>query len=475
MLGQLFDRLRAAHALDRTLVIVTADHGESLGEHGETTHGLFAYDATLAVPLILAGPSIGPGSSTRLSATSTSCRRCSICSVSACRPGLDGESLVHPPASDRALYFEALDANLTRGWAPLTGVVRGGWKYIDLPIPELYDLAADPGETKNLADRDRARMDAMAAALKSIVSSGSAAGAPRALDADAAARLRSLGYTGGLAGPRARPYTDADDPKRLVGLSERFDTALEWFSEGRRDEALQAFEAIVAERPDFNTARTSAATALLSEGRAADAVALLRQAPPDQAGSPEILAKLGAAMSAAGDLAGAVATLERARQAGDENPDLFNDLGVIYARLGRTADARRMFETLVRQAPSAAGTWFNLGVLELGAGRAEAAAAALRRAVDAAPSYGEAWQALGAALVESDPNGAIDAWRRAEPLRPKDYDLLFNLGMTLADRHRGPEAVPYLERFLREAPRDRYARDMPAVRAALARAKTETR
>ena len=201
--------------------------------------------------------------------------------------GLDGQSLVHEPAPERALYFEALDANLTRGWAPLTGVVRDGWKYIDLPIPELYDLPADPGETSNLANRDRARVDSLDAALKSIAAAGRAAAPPRALDADAAARLRSLGYTGSLAAPRARPFTDADDPKRLVQLNEQFNTALEWFSEGRHDDALRAFAAIVAERPDFNTARTSAATVLLSEGRAADAVTLLRAAPPDQAGSPE--------------------------------------------------------------------------------------------------------------------------------------------------------------------------------------------
>ncbi len=127
------------------IVIVTADHGESLGEHGEMTHGLFAYDATLAVPLILAGPSIGPGvvdapvSHVDIVPTVLDLLGLGV------PAGLDGQSLVHQPARERALYFEALDANLTRGWAPLTGVIRDGWKYIDLPIPELYDLAGGRG------------------------------------------------------------------------------------------------------------------------------------------------------------------------------------------------------------------------------------------------------------------------------------------------------------------------------------------
>ena len=67
---------------------------------------------------------------------------------------IDGQSLVRPPAGDRPLYFEALDASLTRGWAPLRGIVQGGWKYIDLPDAELYDLSADPGEQHNRIDRD---------------------------------------------------------------------------------------------------------------------------------------------------------------------------------------------------------------------------------------------------------------------------------------------------------------------------------
>jgi arylsulfatase A-like enzyme len=75
MVGRLLERLDAAHVLDRTLIVLTADHGESLGEHGEMTHGLFAYDATLAVPLVLAGPSSGRRPSTRRSHTSTSRRR----------------------------------------------------------------------------------------------------------------------------------------------------------------------------------------------------------------------------------------------------------------------------------------------------------------------------------------------------------------------------------------------------------------
>ena len=473
--GAFLDRLRAERALDRTLVILTSDHGESLGEHGETTHGLFAYDATLAVPLIFSSPSIGAGviesAAAHIDIMPTVLDLLGVTGP----PTLDGRSLVGKAAVDRPLYFEALDANLARNWAPLTGIIRGGWKYIELPIPELYDLRADASERTNRAESDRPMRDALARALATLTSSSAATSGTPAIDAAAADRLRALGYVGGRAAPADRRYTEADDPKRLVALNERFNTALEAFNEDRRDEALRAFMALLGERPDFETARTSAATVLLSEGRADAAVALLESAPPEQRGSPQLLARLGSALRQRGDLQQAAVAFERARQAGDQNPDLFNDLGVVYARLGREAQARAMFDELLRRDPDAAGTWYNVGILELDHRRNDAAAAALRHAVEADPSYAEAWQALGAATLDRDRAAAIDAWEHAERLRPRDYDLLFNLATVLADSGRGNEALPYLQRFVREAPRDRYARDIQRVEATIARVRRETR
>ena len=104
-------------------------------------------------------------------------------------------------------------------------------------------------------------------------------------------------------------------------------------------------------------------------------------------------------------------------------------------------------------------------MLELSTGRPREAAQAFRRAVEAEPSRGDAWQGLGAALIEHDRPAAIDAWRRAERLLPNDFDLLFNLGMVLADGPSPREALPYLERFAREAPRDRYRADLARVEA----------
>ncbi len=158
MIARGLETLRAAGQLDRTIVIAVADHGESLGEHGEATHGLFAYDATLRVPMIVSAPGIRarvvrtPVASVDLVPTVLELLGIAVPS------GLDGRSLLTAEddraRSPRALYFEALDANLTRGWAPLVGVRMDGWKYIDLPLPELYDLQHDSQEAHNLIERE---------------------------------------------------------------------------------------------------------------------------------------------------------------------------------------------------------------------------------------------------------------------------------------------------------------------------------
>ena len=464
MIGQLLAQLDAAGALARTLIVVTADHGESLGEHGETTHGLFAYDSTLSVPLIVRGPSIAPATiDAPVSHVDLAPTILDLAGM-ALPPHTDGTSLARPLPASRALYFEALDASLTRGWAPLRGVVQEGWKYIDLPEAELYDLAHDPREQANLIDRD-----AHASALKRGLDALSpAVTAPHAeLDGAAADRLRSLGYTSGTASRRT--YTLADDPKRLAALNERFNSALTAFDEGRPEEALAAFTAVLAERPDFTAARTSAATVLLARGAPRDAVRVLEEGIAGGDRSPDLLARLGRARQAAGDSRGAVEALERARAGGDDNPEVASDLAIANAALGRVDAARAIFRDQLARDSSSATTWYNLGLLELQSRHPADAAAAFRRATAIEPDYGDAWQALGASLADSDRRGAVDAWRKAERLRPRDYDLLFNLGMLLADGDTPQEATPYLERFVREAPRQQYARDLLTVQRALAR------
>src|SRR6185295_2056262 len=164
-------------------------------------------------------------------------------------PAVNGGDVERPAA-----YIEAMDANLTRNWAPLTGVVSGRYKLIDLPVPELYDLASNPRETTNLFSREAERARTLGVLLRNRVaqfaSHGSAA-ARTTLSTDARERLQALGYVTSVADTAGRVYTDADDPKRLIGPAADLNRALAAFREGSRAAGMSAVAGIMRAHPSF--------------------------------------------------------------------------------------------------------------------------------------------------------------------------------------------------------------------------------
>jgi Flp pilus assembly protein TadD len=474
MIARGLETLRAAGQLDRTIIIVVGDHGEALGEHGEATHGLFAYDATLRVPMIMSAPGIGahvvrtPVSNVDLVPTVLELLGITVPS------GLDGRSLLNAEEDttrrSRALYFEAIDANLTRGWAPLTGVMVDGRKYIDLPIPELYDLEHDPREAHNLAARDPASVRVLQARLKDIAGSraGAVAGARAVMDTETIRRLASLGYIGSAETIDKRAFSAADDPKNTIGLNEAFYTAINEQVDGHDESALATLRDIISKRPDFLAARISTAAILGTNGRPAEAIALLESAP-GAAASAAAQTELGLAFEAGGNLIEAAKYLERAARLRDGDVETLSSLGIVYARLRRFEEGRRLFRQILQSDPHVPEIWNNLGILELSAGNRRAAADAFRQAVATDPDYGAAWRGLGTALVATDAAAATEAWRRAVALAPRDYDTLFNLGLVLSEGPQPLDALAYLKPFVAQAPRDRYSRDVARAAALIER------
>lgn len=466
-LGGFFNAL--GPALAQTLVIVTADHGESLGEHGERTHGLFAYDATLRVPLILAGPGIPPGVVHGAEVSHADVAPTLLDLAGADGVAADGRSLRGALRGEtirpRPIYFEALDASLTRGWAPLTGVVAAGWKFVDLPLPELYDLNADPAERVNRADDDRIR----AARLRDIVirirtASEKASGTAALADAEARARLRALGYVGG-AFVRAGAWLVEDDPKRLVDLHARFQQAVDTAA---RDPAAAISEltSLIDARPDFAAAYESAATLLIESGRAREAVTLLTTAHERGLRHRALTERLGTALVAAGNPRGAIAVLEPIASLEGNAIDVRHALGMALVSAGEHAKAREHFEAVVRLDPTAPAAWTNLGALALQRGARSEARAAFEHAIASDESTVAAWKGLGAAWEEENATRAAEAYERALGLAPRDYDTLAALGFLLA-RTSPEKARPHLERLVKEAPNERYAAEKRRARELL--------
>ena len=432
-LGAFLGRLRSSGALANTLVILGSDHGESLGEHGERTHGLFAYDSTLRVPLVMwaargmrAGVFWDPMRLVDVVPTVLDLvgARTLAADGRSVRPFIAGER----PFDDAGSYFEALNANLTRDWAPLTGVVYGGAKLVDLPAPELYDLAADPAEATNVYARQQARARDLERRLDSIVRLA-APSAPSSIDADAEARLRSLGYVV-ASGPRpARTYTAADDPKQLVHLNQALDDAAAMWSRGDRAHAIETLRQVVRERPSMTIAYDRLAFMLRSNGRVAEAVSVLDEAARAGHGDRPLLRSLGTALRDAGDLTRSASVLEPLVRADATDLQSADALGQTYARMGRSRDAEGLFTRVLSASPNASPTWNNLGATYLTEGRVDEAIDALSKAVAIDPELATAHNGLGVAYAKrGELDRAAAEWRRALELRPDYADARDNLG-----------------------------------------------
>ena len=185
---------------------------------------------------------------------------------------------------------------------------------------------------------------------------------------------------------------------------------------------------------------------------------------------PELQGRLGSAYLATGNAPRALAVLEPiARPELPGGLEAMNTLAVALTEQRGFDRARQLLSAVLERSPRSATTWTNLGILELSAGRPADAARAFERAVAADPNLGQAWEGLGAARVQSDPAGAVDAWKHVAELEPGNFDVLFNLAAVLHDQHRDAEARPYVERFVREAPPARYAKDIAMLRGWLTR------
>ncbi len=485
-LGALFDRVSAAER--PTLVIVTSDHGEGLGDHGESTHGIFAYESTLRVPLVVA--ELGARAAKTNGVTiATPVRHVDVLPTildvasgadgadqAGAEPGLpSGQSVPGaslkalldsnaPAEDDRPSYFEAMTPAVTRGWAPLRGVVAGRDKYIDLPIVELYDLASDPREASNAAAARPERVRA----LHNVLASFDVAPPSRARteSPETIERLRSLGYVaGGSATVRDR-YTDADDPKRLIELEQMLERAAVAFREGRVDEAAGLYQAVIARRADTEDAYRKLALLYWRTGRPRAAIETLEAALRNGVTQREVRNRLGQYLAEAGNPDRAIALLEP--DAGDD-PDALLGLGNAYMLAGRRREAISTFDRLLTLDPSSGLAYQNIGAAQLEAKDYKRAELALRRGIQLDPNLSGAWTSLGVVLAATGRKAdAIEAWTRAVQVDPGELNALYNLTVNLVEMGRNEEARPYGERFIDAAP-PAMRQDAARLRALLSR------
>jgi arylsulfatase A-like enzyme/Tfp pilus assembly protein PilF len=379
--------LDAAGDRSTTLVVVTGDHGEAFGEHGEVAHSVFVYDTTLRVPFIIAGPGISnrridsPVSHVDLAPTMT--HLLGVPAMDA--DGVDLTPLINGGAIPaRELYAESFAPLLDFGWSPLRTVRAQGWKFIEAPKPELYAVAQDPAEYRDMAAVDPGRADALRARLKRY---GSAALTPDALlppkmDPEARARLQALGYASGDATSStssARP--DPKDRRDLAAQLARINSGELGAKEmeaalgdilrldpknpqahlrlgyvlvesERCAEAVRHFQiAIDAHLPSADAHLGLAGCQAVARNYDA-AIASLRAADRVEPDNPVVAANLGLMLSDSGRPAEGVPSLLRALEIDPAFHQARFYLAVTYARLNRRADAAREAKDLLRLLPA---------------------------------------------------------------------------------------------------------------------------
>ena len=353
------------------LTVLTSDHGEGLGEHGEKTHCLFVYQSTLRVPLIVHWPGVlSPRRvSVPVDVIDTAPTILELAQLPGL-PGVEGQSLARlmkrPRSSggERVFYFESLLGALDYGWAALRGIRSGNLKYISAPRPELYDLIEDPGETNNLvvqeSERARALQDKLRTMLEeSIPVHGSDSKA--SLDEEARERLESLGYLGGASVSEDFEFDQSkEDPKNLIGYHNLKREAGNLVVEERFEEAREVCEQMLRERPQAFDTHYWLARIAKAENDNAAVVRHLSEAIRLKPDETKTRYELGVTLLEMNEIDAAMTHLNEALRIMPWSAELHNNVGIALAKKRRLAEAIEHFSEALRISPEFAVARSNL-------------------------------------------------------------------------------------------------------------------
>lgn len=473
LLQPLLEPLLARGKDARTLIVLTGDHGEGLGEHGEATHGIFAYESTLHVPLIVHAPGIVGERVVADRVRHIDILPTILDALGLPKPvDLPGRSLLSAangePLGPEPAYFEAMSSALNRGWAPLAGVVRESYKLIDLPIPELFDLSKDPHETRNLAATEPGTLDLVRGEL------GRLRAADRGLarqkeSTDTRERLKALGYvsSGGPASLK-KQYTDADDPKKLIALDADLEEVVALYEAGDVGSALGKARQVVAARPGMALAEQYLGFLQREAGDIEGAVASLTRAVAAGPDDGSVAALLGAYLTEAGHPKQAAELLRSYAEQGEPDLEVLMVRGSALAQSGRIQEAVATFQKALVLDPTNAQARANLGTVYLLTRDYARARPLMEEAIRLDPEVSRAHNALGVIAFETNHRAeAISHWQRAIEINPREWDTLSNLCRVLLEEGRRDEARPYVERFLKEAPAAQYGEEKRRFRGSL--------
>ena len=473
LIGRLRATLEAHHLWDDAVVVVAADHGEALGEHGETGHGFFVYETTIKVPLVLRGPGVTPGTTIGgpfrlIDVAPTALTLLGLPAFPAPVTGRDLTSSLGGAAAPIAgtTYAESLTPLLHYQWSDLRAWRDGSMKYILAPRPELYDLAADPGETKDLSASQPAVARKLRAALEAVLRAerdkATAPGdATAEIPAEMLQKLGALGYVS----PGAAKDTVAQgaDPKDKIAefqtLNGLMRDGLAALEAKRFAESAATFARLRKAGADSFQVHFYEGRALAGLGRARDAEARFARTLELMPTYGEAYLELANTWVARKDLAQALAVLTRGQAAVPKEPSLVEREGQILQARGDLPGALAAYARAATLAPTDALLRWRQGEVLLAMRRPAEALTQYREATTLDPSVADFWNTLG--MVEGGAgrhDQAAEAFRQAATREPRNAQYAYNLGLVLMRAGRA-EARQWFEQALVRDPAFRPARE----------------
>jgi tetratricopeptide (TPR) repeat protein len=477
-LGNFWKFLADRGLFDRSLLMLTSDHGEGLGEHGESTHGYFIYQSTLHVPLIFHWPKDSQRRTERVDEPSELIQVApTALQLVGTRvpPEMEGKALTAlaagpAVAAEAPVYSESDYSSRHFNCSRLRSIRLGAYKYIDAPKPELYDLNRDPGEHHNIYTPANETAAALRRKLR-VVSARVQGVKPKprtrqTSNPDAIAALRSLGYLGG-GDSRTASTVSGIDPKDRISDFEAQNRAILLASSGRLTESNALLEQLIQKLPDVPELRASLGLNMQRMGHHADAVREFQEVVKRSERDAVALFNLALSYYELRQFEPAIQNLQRTLEIEPYYTRAEELLGTIWSQKNDYVRARASFEHILEIAPDDFAAHFNLGVLAATRRDWDEAESQFKRVLQIDPNSAEAYNVLGSVyLGRGDLAHGKAAFSEAIRLQPAFARAHYNLGLIFRREERSEDAAREFRAALDADPQ------FSAARAALDRLQT---
>jgi choline-sulfatase len=443
-LGRLFEAVARKSKPENTLIAVLSDHGESLSEHGEFTHGIFLYDSTLRIPFLLAGPGIPAGLRVKPQVRSIDLLPTLLELMGSAAPhGVQGVSLVPTftgkEASAEDSYVETLFPRINMNWAELRGIRTNRWKYIRSPKPELYDLSQDPAETKNVIGNHAAEVQQLEARLNAasgLVGSQEPEKVETGMvNQRTMQQLRSLGYLGGSSRQEYSLAGKGFDPKDRVEVLRLLHLAVSPDAGVSPRRPIPLLSQALAADPTNPTIYDHLGLEYGRTGNQLEAMTLYQSAIARGVDAGWIHSRLGHLQLQQGNRESAIASFEKAAQLNPSDCESLSDLGLAYLEVERVADAERVYKWCLATGEEYAGAQNGLGLVS---------------------------------IRKQDLASARTHFEKAVQLDPELWEAQLNLGRTYKILGATKRARATFEAFLAKAPRAEFSELIPRLQEEIA-------